>query len=337
MADYKKCERQIQILIQFLTKPKQSFSVSQMMHAMGLSEAERRNVQRDMNDLVNQPNNLVISEGSGAHKTYKTGLNVMDKLELPNFEEVLLQFVFLQRIMNIYPGTADLIKDLLERIQKNLPYKQRDRLEEVYRDISSRVLFMGMQPDIDETANEKLNTILKAIRTHHEIHTHYENTYGEEIISDRVPLMMVLYQNEIYIGCVSHGDPLHVYAIKLRRIISVDIIQKTFVENNASLEALRKKVRDLSLFDREPGTEKIELTFPLLSRKYVEERPYHRSMVIKERKGMLHVTMEVNVNSQLVQWILFHTENGVNVVKPDSLKKRLLEIGQTLVGKYGDN
>lgn len=334
MVDYKKNERQIQILVQLMTKPKQNFSVTQVMHAMGFPEAERRNIQRDMNDLANLPGNLVICEGSGAHKTYKTGLNVMNKLELPNFEETLLQFVFLQRIVNIYPGTADLIKDLLERIQKNLPYAQRDRLKEIYNDISSRVLFMGTQPDIDETAKDKLNIILKAIRTHHEIHTRYAPTWSAEKESDRIPLMIVLFQNEIYVTCARHGNPEAVYAIKLSRIKAVGISTKTFAENSVSLNAVRTKVRDLSLFDSGQGTEKVVLTIPREYRQYIEERPYHRSMVIKEKKTHLLITMNVNVSSQLVQWLLYNTQNYITVVKPTHLKKRLRLLGQELMEKY---
>lgn len=334
MADFTKSERQIQILVHLLNKPKQTFSLTQIMQALSIPERERRNIQRDINDLVGLPGNLVACEGSGSHKVYKTGLNAMHNLELPNFEETLLQFVFLQRIMNIYPGTASLIEELLDRIFHNLSYSRRDKLKEVYDDISSKVLFMGTQPDFDETANGKLNTILKAIRTHHEIHTHYTPTWNNASESDRIPLMIVLFQNEIYVGCVRHGDPKAVYAIKLNRIQSVEISPKTFAERSDSLDALRTKVRDLSLFDGGNGTEEVVLTIPKAYRQFIEERPYHRSMEIKEKKDLLWITMNVNVNFQLMQWLLYHTQNNITVVKPKYLRDDLYKFGQSLMEKY---
>lgn len=334
MASITKSERQIQILFYLLSKPKQSFSITQIMQALAYPEKDRRNTERAFTDLLTLPGRLVECEGSGSRKIFRTGLNAMHNLELPNFEDTLLQFVFLQRIANIYPGTATLIDELLDRILHNISYAKRDKVKEAYADISSKVLFMGTQPDIDEFANQKLSSILKAIRTHHEIHTVYTPTWNVENERDRIPLMIVLYQNEIYIGCVRHGDPGAVYAIKLNRIKSVEISPKTFAENSVSLNAIRTKVRDLSLFDRGQGTEKIVLTIPKEYRQYIEERPYHRSMVIKEKKDSLQITMEVNVNTQLVQWLLFHTQNHITVVKPQHLRNTLLQFGKDLVEKY---
>lgn len=336
MEDTKRAERIVQILVHLQTHPKQSFSVSQLMTSMQYSESERRNIQRDMQSLATIPGKLVISEGSGPHKVYRTGLNILDKLDFPNFEENMLQFVFLKRIENIYPGTASLIDELIDKIFKNLPCSKHDRVREAFSEINSRVLFMGTPPDFDETASDKLNIILQAIRTHREISVQYHPTRGAVSTSNRVPLMIVLFQNEIYLGCVRHSDPNAVYALKVRRMEDVSLTNIPFLENQKSIEALRQKVNDLSLFDGDIGHEKVELTFPAYARQYIEEQPYHRSLRIVEKKGILHVTMQVCVNTQLVQWLLYHTQNEVKVVKPEHLKRRLYEFGQRLTVLYGE-
>ena len=89
MAENNRGERLLNIFIHLITHPKQKFSVSQMMMVLGVPERDRRNVQRDMQSLVDLPGKYVVCEGLGAHKVYGTGLSVLDKLVLPNFEEVM--------------------------------------------------------------------------------------------------------------------------------------------------------------------------------------------------------------------------------------------------------
>ena len=334
MAENNRGERMVNIFIHLITHPKQKFSISQLMTVLDIPESERRNVQRDMQSLVDLPGQYVICEGSGAHKTYSTGLSPLDKLALPNFEEVMLQFAFLQRISGIYPRSASLIDMLIDKIRRNVPIKNREQIDEAYKAISSRVMFMGTPPDVDETADEKLKIILQAIRTHREIETEYEPTWTTRTISKRIPLMIILYQGEIYIGCERHSNPEEVYAMKLCRIKSVKLLRDNFVENPTSMAMLRKKIDNLSLFDKPSEIEKVELTFPAYASQFVKERPYHRSMRIKEKDGLLHVTMNVCVNSQLVQWILFNEYNDVTVVAPEHLKQEILKYGKSIVKKY---
>lgn len=334
MAEIKKNSRIVQLLVELLKKPKKSFSVTELMRAINLDEKERRNVQRDINTLVEMPDNIVICEGRGPHKKYQTGLNVLDKLTLPNFEESMLQFVFLQGIMDIYPGTADLIDELLEKIQRNLPFVQRDKLKAVYREISSKVYFMGSFSKVDETAGEKLHTVLQTIRSRREIQTLYTNLDGEIKTSYRIPLGIVLYQNEIYVACVRHQDSRAVYAVKLSRIRELFPTNIRFCEKPESRKILEKKIDDCSLFEGSGDVEQVRLTFPSFARQILEERPYHPSMKIVERKGVLHVTMKVNIGFQLKQWLLFHTPNSVTVVKPKWLRDEMLNLGNKLVSLY---
>lgn len=335
MADIKKNGRIVQLLVELLKYPKRAFSVKDLRIALGFPEKELRNLQRDMNSLMELPNNLVICEGRGPNKKYRTGLNVLDKLTLPNFENVMLQFVFLQNIANIYPGTTDLIEELIDKIQRNLPSSQQGKIKEVYKDIHSRVFFIGGYRPIDESAGDKLQTILQAIRSHREICTSYTTSDGKTDEKNRIPVGIVLYQGEIYVACVRHNKPESVYSIKLNRINSVNSTNTAFVEKPETRYALENAVNDFSLFnEQENHVERIVLTFPIDKKAFVEENPYHQSMKIKVRKGLLHVMMDVNVTRQLKQWLLFHTENGVEVLKPPQLREKLRKIGLGIAEKY---
>ena len=131
---------------------------------------------------------------------------------------------------------------------------------------------------------------------------------------NRIPVGIVLYQGEIYVACVRHNKPESVYPIKLNRVNSV---------------------KDFSLFNEHEGhVERVVLTFPSDKKSFVEEYPYHQSMKIKERKGLLRVTMDVNVTRQLKQWVLSHTENGVEVLKSKHLRDDLRKIGLGIAEKY---
>ena len=336
MADIQKNERIIQLLVELLKRPKKSFTITELLQAIDLPKTQRRNVQRDMVTLMTLPGNLVVCDGHGTRKTYRTGLNVLDKLTLPNFEDVMLQFVFLQNIANIYPGTADLIEELVDKIQSNLPRLEQDKLKDAYKDIHSRVFFVGGYRKIDDAAGEKLHTILLALRDRHELSTLYKTSGGETKKGNRIPVGIAMFQGEIYIACVRRNDPRAVYTIKLNRIISVEPTKVLFVENSETRTVLESIVKDFSLFNKEDNcVEKIHLTFPLGKRDFVEDNPFHSSMRIREGKKFLHVTMHVNVTLQLKQWLLFHTENGVTVVKPEHLRKELLKIGLEIAEKYG--
>lgn len=155
-----------------------------------------------------------------------------------------------------------------------------------------------------------MQAILHAIRSHREICTSYTTSEGKKSEKNRIPVGIVLYQGEIYVACVRHNKPESVYPIKLNRVNSV---------NSTSMKVMLNE---------------LSWTFPSDKKAFVEENPYHQSMKIKERKGLLRVRMDVNVIRQLKQWVLSHTENGVEVLKPKHLRDDLRKIGLGIAEKY---
>lgn len=295
MGEITKGERKVNLIIYLLNHPDTSFSVTQLMLALNIPQGERRNVQRDLSELASQGNKIVCCEGSGTHKSYKLGMAIFDKFELPDFNEMLLKLVFLKCVTPIYPGTGDLINELLERTIHNLPIAEKEKEREVFKDISSKVLYMGKSVEMDENSSEKLKTILDAIRTRHQIVTTYE---GRE--SERLPLAIVVYQGSVYIACCRHSDNMALYAIKLNRIADVKKSRKVFQAPEATRAKLEKKVANLDLFDEDSEPIDVLVSFPPEQAKVRRGRqlpplrqfPGETRQVIRRHEGQLRYTAD---------------------------------------------
>ena len=306
------------------------------MEVLQIPKGERRNVQRDMSFLVSMNNGAYIqTHGKGRSFVYQSAIKTADRLLFPEFENTMLHFVFLQRIANIYPATSELISKLLERINDTLPDSERKALEQVSKDLNTRILFMGTPPSFENDTSNKLKTILRAIHDHRKILVEY--AFPEKTEKKvRVPLMIIIYQNEIYIGCESQSHPGKTYVLKFRRIKSIELTQETFQENPKAIEMLRKRVQlgSAILGTQDPQAEDVEIIFAPSAKFYLDEKPFHRSMKVEELKsGHLRVTMKVDVNELLYRWVLSYADSA-EVIKPVSLRNRLRNFSDFLFSTY---
>jgi len=331
MEDLSKSDRIISLLIQMVQHPKTSYSVSQLMAALNLPKDQRRNVERDLKALTDMPGSVVICEGKAPRKTYRLGLVVFNKFDIPDFNELILKFVFLRCVSHIYPGTGDLIEELTQRTFDNLPVAQQEKEKSIFKDISSKVLYMGKTVEMDDTASEKLKVILDAIRTGHMITTTYDQK-GKE--SERLPLAIVVYQSSVYVACRRHGDPLAVYAIKLNRIQDVAKSRKTFTISQETWDKLQKKVSDLDLFDDDDEPIDIRVAFPLSKRKFVEDDDFHHSASFEVKKGKLYMSMRVCNGTQLLMWIMRHSVNDIEILEPDWLRDEIRDQALDLANRH---
>lgn len=325
MDEQNKSERIVSILLQLIKHPDQQFSVTQLMQGLNLPESQRRNVQRDLNELLDMPGPIVTTEGSGAHKKYSLGIAVFRKFDIPDFNELILKFVFMQSVSHIYPGTGDLIEELATRTLSNLPVAQKEKAKAYFKEINSKILYMGKSVEMDDSASEKLKTILDAIRTRRQITTTYDGK-----TSDRIPLAIVIYQNAVYVACCRRHDPLGVYAIKLNRIAHVVKNKNHFTIETQTWEKLEKKVTDLDLFDDDREPIDVLVAFPLCKRKFIEDDNFHHSAKFTAKKGKLFVSMKVCDGTQLWQWIMRHSVNEIEVLEPHSLKEEIKDIVKSM-------
>jgi predicted DNA-binding transcriptional regulator YafY len=152
----------------------------------------------------------------------------------------------------------------------------------------------------------------------------------------RIPLMVIIYQNEIYIGCESQSNPGKTYVLKFRRIKSIELTKETFQENPKVIETLRKRVMlgSAILGTQDPKAEDVEIIFDPSAKFYLDEKPFHRSMKVEELKnGQLRVTMKVEANELLYRWVLSYADSAT-VIKPISLRNRLNEFSYFLHSTY---
>lgn len=339
MADITRADRVIQLFAILISNPSKSYSISDLMEALEIPEKERRNVQRDMNLLTSVNGGTYIRViGDQRAFRYQSAIKSADKLLFPNFENTMLHFVFLQRIANMYPAASETVTDLLEKIRKSLPASEKKAVEQLAQDLNSRILFAGTPPMFEEDSSEKIKIILRAIHERRKIRVAYVSENGN-IPSIRIPLMVILYQGEIYIGCESQSHPGETYTLKFRRIQKVELTKETFQDNPKTLEMLRKRVQLGSAIygPQDPKAEDVEIVFNGSAQHYLEERPFQRSMKMEKlRDGHLLVTMKALNDELLFRWVLSYADSA-EVIKPIALRKKLREFSYFLDSTYRRN
>lgn len=334
MADMTRGERTVQLFVQVISNPTKKYSVGDLMELLNIPDGERRNVQRDMRFLSElDAGRYVQQESVGRTFYYSSALQNADRLLFPNFENAMLHFVFLRRIANIYPATSEIITQLLERIEKSLPPREKKAIQLLGQELNSKILFMGTPPDFEEDASEKIRVILQAIHDHRKIEVEYIN---ENSWSKRIPLMIIVYQNDIYVGCESESHAGDTYTLKFRRIQNVKLSKETFVENPKTMDKLRRQVMSGAAFmsGQEPKLQDIEIEFESRAKLYLQEKPFNRNMNIsKGKNGKIIVKMKAENNQLLFHWILSFSD-AARVIKPASLRRRLSEFADYLKEVY---
>jgi predicted DNA-binding transcriptional regulator YafY len=335
MADKTRGERTVQLFAKVISNPTKKFSIADLMESLEIPKNEKRNVQRDMRFLAEMDAGRYIqAESVGRTFYYTSALQNADRLLFPNFENTMLHFVFLRRIANIYPATSEIIMQLLERIEDCLPDREKKSIKQLGEELNSKILFMGTPPDFDEDSSEKIRVILQAIHDHRKIEVEYitDNSW-----SKRIPLMIIVYQNDIYVGCESAAHAGDTYTLKFRRIQKVKLSKETFVENPKTIDKLRRQVMSGAAFmsGQEPKVQDIEIEFESHAKFYLQEKPFNRNMSISTgNNGKIIVKMKAENNQLLFHWILSFSD-AARVVKPAALKKKMSEFANYLKEVYG--
>ena len=336
MAKQRRGERMVRIFVYLVAHYNNRYSVADIMRHLDIPEGDLRSVQRDMQDLADIEGGYIQRLTESGKTYYQVALERSGRLVFPEFGDTLLHFMFLQRIANIYPAASSLIEDITRRITQDLPVREQATLAGYSKELNGRILFMGTPPGFDENVGKNLPIILEAIRRKQKLQIAYTDNRGNHSDKPRVPLMLAIYQGEIYIGCVSQHFPDSTYALKLRRIESIKPLHEHFTEDPQVVEALRKRIRSGTLLsgDQDQPCEKVVIYFPKYIKNILQERPYHPSMKIKELEcGDLHVTMNVAVNDLLKQWVMYFGPIA-EVLKPAKLRQMVLDSAKELVGMY---
>jgi len=336
MADKTRGERTVQLFAKVISNPTKKFTINDLIDSLGIPENEKRNVQRDMRFLSEMDSGRYIqTECVGRTYYYKSALQNADRLLFPNFENTMLHFVFLRRIANIYPATSEIISQLLERIESSLPTREKNSLKQLGDELNNKILFMGTPPNFEEDSSEKIRVILQAIHDHRKIEVEYL-TENSSKHSTRIPLMIIIYQNDLYVGCESAKHVGDTYTLKFRRIKNAKLTKETFIENPKTIEKLRKQVASGAAFlsEQEPKLQDIEIEFESRAKLYLEENPFNRSMRISQTKdGKIVVKMKAENNQLLFNWVVSFA-NVAKVIKPAALRKKMSEFADYLREVY---
>lgn len=335
MADKTRGERTVRLFAQIISNPTKKYTVVELMESLDIPAGEKRNVQRDMRFLSEMDGGRYIQVTTeGRTAVYSSALQNAERLLFPNFENAMLHFVFLRRIANIYPATSEIITQLLERIENSLPAREKKTVQLLGQELNSKILFMGTPPDFDEDSSEKIRVILQAIHDRRKIDVEYVT---DDSWSTRIPLMVIVYQNDLYVGCESTSHAGDTYTLKFRRIQKVKLSKEMFVENPKTLDKLRRQVMSGAAFmsGQEPKLQDIEIEFESRAKLYLQEKPFNRTMhVIKEKGGKILVKMKAENNQLLFHWILSFSD-AAKVVKPLSLRKKMSDFADYLKNVYG--
>lgn len=336
MADMTRGERTVLLFAKVISNPGKKFTVTDLMNAFNIPNEERRNVQRDMRFLSEMDGGrYIMVENEGRTAVYRSALPNAERLLFPNFENTMLHFVFLKRIANIYPATSEIITQLLERIEKSLPASEQKSLRQLANELNTRILFMGTPPDFEEDASEKIRIILQAIHDHRKIEVAYRDSGDFEKQSTRIPLMIIIYEDELYVGC-QRADG-NTYTLKFRRIKKVKLSKEMFAEDLKVVDKLRRQVMSGATFmsGQEPKLQDVEIEFQGHARLYLEENPFNRSMQIgKTKDNKFTVKLKAEVNQLLFNWVVSFSDVA-RVIKPVSLRKWLKEYAEYLMENYG--
>lgn len=336
MAEQTRGERMIRIFVYLMAHYKNHYTVADIMRQLDIPEGDLRSVQRDMQALTDIEGDYVRRFVDGGRVYFQVSFGKAGKFFFPKFDDTVLHFVFLQRIANLYPAISGLIEDITQKIIQSLPAKQQETLAWYAKELNGRILFMGTPPDFDEDAGKTLPTILEAIRKKQKVQIAYIDNWGIRTDKPRIPLMVAIHQGEIYVGCVSQRYPDKTYALKLRRIKSAKLLRERFTESPNVIDILRKRILSGAFLSDEqnPYVEKVVIHFPGYAKYFLQERPFHPSMKIKELKnGDLQATMNVAVNDLLKQWVL-HYGPIAKVQRPAKLRQMLLDSARELVKLY---
>ena len=337
MADMTRGERTVQLFAKVISNPSKKFTIADLMESLDIPESERRKVQRDMRFLSEMgAGRYIQQENVGRTFYYSSALQNADRLLFPNFENTMLHFVFLRRIANIYPATSEIITQLLERIEDSLPAREKKSIHQLGEELNRKILFMGTPPDFEEDSSEKIRVILQAIHDHRKIEVEYITETSCKR-SKRIPLMIIVYENDLYVGCESEKMKDSTYTLKFRRIKSVKLSKETFVENPKIVDKMRRQVVSGAAFmsGQEPKLQDVEIEFERRAKLFLQENPFNRSMRITDGRGdKIIVNLKAENNQMLFNWVLSFSDIA-HVIKPVSLRKKLSDFANYLKEVYG--
>lgn len=335
-TELRRGERMASLLMHLLSHQTRWYTTGALLESLGLEESERRNVQRDLQDLAGIEGSLITKRGSGTRLEWSANKDRTKGLLLPGAQDDFLNMILLERTAQRVPEMAPHLQGLFDIWRNSLPIDQRRLLDQFDSMLGSRIEFFGTPGELGEERNRHMLVFLKAIAEGRKVEvTYLGNLDDAPKTSVRVPAMLIVSQGQIYIGCVSQSNPNAEYYLRLSRVQKVKLSPEHVTIASERLNRLRERIKASGgmLGENSPKVEKVRLRFPGYFHNILREQSYHPSARVREVNGQLELVMEVEVNRSLEQWVLGWKER-VEVIQPESLKKTMADFGKELVRRY---
>lgn len=335
-TDLRRGERMASLLMHLLSHQARWYTTGALLESLGLEESERRNVQRDLQDLAGIEGSLITKRGSGTRLEWSANKDRTKGLLLPGAQDDFLNMILLERTSQRFPEMAPHLQCLFDIWRNSLPTDQRKLLDQFDSKLGSRIEFFGAPGELGEERNRHMLVFMKAIVDGRKVEVTYLGNLDEEPkTSLRVPAMLIVNQGQIYIGCVSQRNSDAEYYLRLSRVQKVKLSPERVTIAIERLNRLRDRVKTSGgiLGENNPKVENVKLRFPGYFHNILREQSYHPSARVREINGQLELTMNVEVNRSLEQWILGWRER-VEVIEPVGLKKAMADFGRELVNRY---
>lgn len=335
-TDLRRGERMASLLMHLLSHQARWYTSSALMESLGLEESERRNVQRDLQDLAGIDGSLITKRGSGTRLEWSANKDRTKGLLLPGAQDDFLNMILLERTSQRFPEMAPHLQGMFDIWRNSLPIDQRRLLDQFDSKLGSRIEFFGTPSELGEERNRHMLVFLKAIVEGRKVEvTYLGNLDDAPKISLRVPAMLIVNQGQLYIGCISQSNPNAEYYLRLSRVQKVKLSPERVTIASERLNRLRDRIKASGgmLGENSPKVETVRLRFPGYFHNILREQPYHPSTKICTSDGYLELTMNVEVNRSLEQWVLSWKER-VDVIAPESLKQAMADFGKELVKRY---
>ena len=336
-SNIRRGERMVAILMYLLSHRESWYATADLVEALELDKSELRNVQRDLADLMDLPYSLIESRGVATRHEWCATLPKGTGILMPGAQDDLFNLILLQRMANRIPELTEQLDAITKQIQGQQHGEQAKLFRKFDTFLGTRIEFMGAQESHNELRNRHLLVFLRAICEGFKVKvTYQDNIHDNPTTQERVPIMVIIVNGELYIGCASRNNPDAEYVLKLSRVLKATLVKERYDVPTERIDRLRKRIRTTGgLLDNHPDkTVKVKLRFPDYFRNLVQERPYHSSAQVQQDKdGSWIMTMQVEPNRSLLQWILGWAER-VEVMEPQSLRSELREFGMAMAKRY---
>lgn len=181
---------------------------------------------------------------------------------------------------------------------------------------------------------EIIGRLHEAVTTRHTVEMRYYSAYQDEETTRKVdPYRLWFFNGTFYVVGYCHmREAVRIFA--LDRIKMLRLQARTFAEPKGfDFEAFRRSGFGVM---QDGQAERVVVRFARPVARYVSERIWHPSQVIKNLKGGgLELSMEVSGLAEVKSWVLSFGSHA-EVMEPESLREEVLAEHERALGRYGD-